>query len=301
MNYRFEPSLMLEMIRLHRPTFAIGAITGFNALSALPDVEPEDMASFTRVYSGGAPIPPALLEQVEHKLGVKIHSCYGMTEVAAPTHLTPFNAQIPVDPASGALSVGVLQPGTLARIVDDEGHDLPAGQAGELLVKGPQVMVGYWRKPEETASTLQDGWMHTGDVAFVDDRGWFYLVDRKKDVIIASGFKVWPREVEDVIYAFEGVREAAVIGVPDEYRGETVKAFISAKAGATIDLDQLIAYCRAHLAAYKVPREVELLDELPKTVTGKIQRLGVRSRQGRHEPEESLHGRNAYPFNRPSG
>lgn len=276
LHYRVEPSLMLDMIRRHRPTFTIGAITVFNALSNLPEVTSADMQSFERIYSGGAPIPPSLLADIEMRLGIRIHSSYGMTEVAAPTHLArPFTA-IPVDPATGTLSIGVLEPGTLARIVDDNGQDVPPGTAGELVVSGPQVMVGYWRKPTETEEVLKDGWMHTGDVAFADQQGWYYLVDRKKDVIIASGFKVWPREVEDALYAFEGIREAAVVGVPDAYRGETVKAFVSLKAGAQMDEAALIAHCRERLAAYKVPRALEVLNDLPKTATGKIQRLALR-------------------------
>lgn len=276
LHYRVEPSLMLDMIRRHRPTFAIGAITAFNALSNLADITSQDMASFHRIYSGGAPIPPALMADIERKLQIKIHSCYGMTETAAPTHLTPGMATIPVDAESGTLSIGVVQPGTQARVVDDNGADLPAGSVGELVVRGPQVMVGYWRKPEETAQTIKEGWLSTGDIAFMDANGWYYLVDRKKDVIIASGFKVWPREVEDVLYTFDAVREAAVVGEPDAYRGETVKAFVSLKPGASLDPAELQTYCRERLAAYKVPRMIEVMDELPKTVTGKIQRLALR-------------------------
>lgn len=276
LHYRTEPTLLLDMIREHRPTFTIGAITAFNALASLPDLSTDDMACFDRIYSGGAPIAPALLKQIEERIGVKIHSSYGMTELTAPSHLAPFMAEIPVDPQSGALSIGKLAHGTSAKIVDPKGAVVPTGEVGELLVKGPQVMEGYWEKPEETQAALEDGWMHTGDVAFVNQDGWYFLVDRIKDVIIASGFKVWPREVEDVLYAHASVREAGVVGVPDGYRGETVKAFVSLKKGMEADPAELIAHCRTHLAAYKVPRSVKILPDLPKTVTGKIQRVALR-------------------------
>ena len=143
-------------------------------------------------------------------------------------------------------------------------------------MKGRQVMAGYWRKPEETAEALAGGWMHSGDIAIMDQNGWFYLVDRKKDMINASGFKVWPREVEDVLYQHAAVREAAVIGEPDDYRGETVVAYVSLRPGVAVESAALIAHCRDQLAAYKCPRDVRVLDELPKTVSGKIQRKSLR-------------------------
>ena len=147
-----------------------------------------------------------------------------------------------------------------------------------MLVRGPQLMDGYWNRPDETASALANGWMHTGDVGFMDREGWFYLIDRKKDLINASGFKVSPREVEDVLYRHPAVREAAVIGVPDSYRGETVKAVVSLKAGAVATAEELIAHCREFLAAYKAPRQIELIDDLPKTVSGKVMRAALRGR-----------------------
>jgi len=170
----------------------------------------------------------------------------------------------------------VPTPGTLVRVLADDGTIAPPGVAGEICMRGPNVMQGYWNKPEETAEALRDGWMHSGDVGIMDEQGWVYLVDRKKDVIIASGFKVWPREVEDVLYAHPAVREAAVIGVPDAYRGETVKAVVSLKAGASATHEDLVAHCRENLAAYKTPRLIEFLDDLPKTVSGKIQRAALR-------------------------
>jgi long-chain acyl-CoA synthetase len=163
-----------------------------------------------------------------------------------------------------------------AEVRDETGQPLPVGEAGELVLRGPLTMDGYRNKPEASAEALRDGWMHTGDVAFMDSDGWFYVVDRKKDMINASGYKVWPREVEDILYLHPAVREAAVVGVPDEYRGETVLACVALVGGAQITRAELIVFCRDRLAAYKVPRRIEFLAELPKTVTGKIMRVELR-------------------------
>lgn len=274
--YRFDASLALEIIRRERPTFAIGAVTAFNALAFLPDATPADFASFDHIFSGGAPIAPSLQEELGVRMGLRVHNCFGMTETTAPTHFTPLDLQGPVDPASGALSIGVPGYGTDAKIIDDDGRDLPPGEVGELCLRGEQVMSGYWNKPGETAATLADGWMRSGDIAFMDADGWFFLVDRKKDMINASGFKVWPREVEDALYAHAAVREAAVVGEPDSYRGETVVAYVSLRAGERIDPDDLVAHCRARLAGYKCPRSIHIVDDLPKTITGKVQRNLVR-------------------------
>ena len=182
----------------------------------------------------------------------------------------------------GALSIGKPTLEADVIVVDDARRPLGPGEHGEVVVRGPGVMIGYWRKPAETAEVLTEGWLHSGDVGFFDDDGWFYLVDRKKDMISASGFKVWPREVEDTIYAFPGVREAAVVGAADSYRGETVVAFVSAQPGAAIDVAALSRFCRERLAAYNCPAEFRVLADLPKTESGKITRNtlrdGLRSR-----------------------
>lgn len=276
LNYRFEPSVVLDAIRTQKPTYCIGAITAYNALASHPEATREDFACFEQVYSGGAPIAPALQSALRDKVGICINNCYGMTETAAPTHFTPLGRQAPVDPTSGALSIGVPGYGTDVKIMGDDGRELPAGDVGELWMKGRQIMLGYWRKPDETATALVDGWMRSGDVGFMDRDGWFYLVDRKKDMINASGFKVWPREVEDALYAHPAVREAAVVGAPDAYRGETVIAYVSLRPGTHAQPAELSAHCRTLLAGYKCPREVRVLPELPKTVTGKIQRNVLR-------------------------
>jgi long-chain acyl-CoA synthetase len=162
------------------------------------------------------------------------------------------------------------------RIVDEAGAEVPVGSIGEVVVQGDQVVPGYWRKESETANAMRNGWFHTGDVGYVDAEGWLFLVDRKKDQINAGGYKIWPREVEDVLYEHSAVREAAVVGVPDAYRGETVKAFVSLRRGAEASVEELIAHCRERLAAFKAPRQIEILDDLPKTASGKILRRSLR-------------------------
>ena len=276
--YRFEPSAMLETIRDERATFTVGSITVFIALMNAPDAKRDALASLTRIWSGGAPIPPSTVKAFQAQFGQYIHNIYGLTETTSPSHGVPYDATAPVDDASGALSVGVPIFNTVVRIVGDDGQDLPAGEVGEIVTSGPMVVPGYWNKPEETAHALPGGALHTGDVGYMDATGWFYLVDRKKDQINAGGYKVWPREVEDVLYQHEAVREAAVVGVPDAYRGETVKAYVSLRPGQTATADELIAFCRQQMAAYKYPRQVEFLDELPKTVSGKLLRRELRAR-----------------------
>ena len=276
--YRFEPSVAIETIRDERPTFTIGSITVFIALMNAPNAERDALASLAKTWSGGAPIPPSAVKAFQAQFGQYIHNAYGLTETTSPSHLVPFNAVAPVDDSSGALSVGVPVYNTVVRIVGDDGQDLPVGQVGEIVTSGPMVVPGYWNKPEETEHALPGGALYTGDVGYMDAGGWFYLVDRKKDQINAGGYKVWPREVEDVLYQHESVREAAVVGVPDAYRGETVKAFVSLRPGKTATAEELIGFCRSQLAAYKYPRQIEFLDELPKTVSGKLLRRELRAR-----------------------
>jgi long-chain acyl-CoA synthetase len=275
--YRFHPEVVLDAIRESRPTFTVGSITVFIALMHAPGAAREDFASLRTVYSGGAPVPPSVAEEFEARLGPYIHNIYGLTETTSPSHAVPRGTRAPVAADWGALSVGVPVFNTAARVVGDDGADLPPGEVGELVISGPQVVPGYWGKPAETAATIGGGWLRTGDVGFMDDDGWFYVVDRKKDLINVSGFKVWPREVEDVLYQHPAVREVAVVGVPDPYRGETVKAVISVRPGTSVDTQELIEHCRKRMAAYKYPRLVEIVDELPKTASGKILRRELRT------------------------
>jgi len=274
--YRFEPQVVLDAFLEHRPAFTIGAITAFSALLNAPGFSKEHCDSFTSIYSGGAAISPAAERGFMEATGKQVHNAYGLTETTSPMTVTPFGSPSPVDPTSGALSVGVPAPSTIVRIQGDDGQDLPLGEVGEIVADGPQVVAGYWGKPEETAANLPGGALKSGDVGFMDPQGWVFIVDRKKDMINASGYKVWPREVEDVLAEHPAVRESAVVGVPDEKRGETVKAYVSLKPGAQVTPEELIAHCRERMAAYKYPRSVEVLDELPKTVTGKILRRELR-------------------------
>jgi long-chain acyl-CoA synthetase len=276
--HRFHPEVVLDAVREHRPTFTIGAITVFISLSGVATLTPDDFASLRVIYSGGAPIAPAVAERFRARTGRYIHNIYGLTETNSPAHAVPLGVEAPVDPTSGALSIGLPVFNTMVRILDDQGCPVPVGALGEIAISGPQVVPGYWRKPAATEAALPGGELRTGDIGFMDEHGWFYLVDRKKDMINAAGYKVWPREVEDVLYAHPAVREAAVIGVPDAYRGETVKAFVSLEPGATVTEAELIAYCRENMAAYKYPRSIELVAELPKTTTGKILRRELRAR-----------------------
>ena len=202
-----------------------------------------------------------------------------MTETSSAVTAVPPGTSAPVDPDSGTLSIGLPLPGVNVEVVDPEGHPLEPGSQGELVVIGRQVIRGYWRKPEESDAALPQGRLRTGDSAIVDEQGWVYLVDRIKDQINVSGYKVWPREVEDVLYEHPTVLEAAVVGIPDEYRGESVAAYVSLKDGHNTEADELILFARDRLAPYKRPRALEILMELPKTQTGKIRRRALRNQR----------------------
>ncbi|HSZ41651.1 MAG TPA: AMP-binding protein [Trebonia sp.] len=278
LGYRFDAATMIGLAERHRATYTIMAITAFTALMSDPALASADLSSLAKVYSGGAPIAPSIVERFEREAGPYIHNIYGLTETTSPSHAVPFGRRAPVDPESGALSVGVPVFNTVSRIVDDAGKDVPPGEIGEIATSGPMVVPGYWNRPSATAATLPGGELRTGDVGFMDADGWFYLVDRKKDMIVASGFKVWPREVEDTLLRHPAVREAAVIGVPDSYRGETVWAYVSLRPGTSATPEELTGFCRDELAAYKYPRRIEILPDLPKTPTGKLLRRELRDR-----------------------
>lgn len=276
--HRPDPNETLRLIEKWRPTFTIGSITVFISLMNAPDAKDDALSSLTKVYSGGAPIAPSITEQFEAKFGVYIHNIYGLTESNSPTHATPLGSRAPVDSESGALSVGVPVPGCEARLVslEDPGREVSVGESGEFAARGPMIFGRYWEKPEETEEAFHDGFFLTGDVAIMDEDGFFYIVDRKKDMINVSGYKVWPREVEDILYTHPAIREAAVVGVPDEYRGETVKAFVSLKDGQQASEEDLVEHCKTNMAAYKYPRSISFLPEVPKTATGKFLRRELR-------------------------
>lgn len=279
MTYRFEPTTVLRLIRAYRPTFAVGAITAFIAmLDSAPD-SGETLASLETVYSGGAPVPMNVVERFEAASTRYIHNIYGLTETTSACIGVPHGVVAPIDEASGALSVGVPMGGTMVTIVDDEGLVVPAGTQGEIVVSGPQVNAGYWNNPEQTTLAFQADGMHTGDIGVMDDAGWVYVVDRKKDLVVVSGYKVWPRDVEDVIYRHPAIKEVAVVGKPDEYRGETLHAYYSTRPGHTVAESELRAWCKVHLSAYKVPTAYFLINDLPKTPTGKILRRSLRDTQ----------------------
>ena len=272
--HRFQAAETLRLVQLHRATISVAAITAYIAL--LKEGGPLALTSWTKCCTGGAPVPPAIVDQFAERFGVRIHNTYGLTESNSPSHLTPLGQVGPVDPLSGALAIGLPIPNSIAKIVDPDNPsiELPPGEPGEIALQGPMLFAGYWNQPAASAAAFHEGFFLTGDIGIMDPQGWFYVVDRKKDMIVASGFKVWPREVEDVLYQHPAVREAAVVGVPDDYRGETVKAIVAAKMPVTAA--ELIAFCQERMAAYKYPRVVEFVDEIPKTASGKFLRRAFR-------------------------
>jgi long-chain acyl-CoA synthetase len=275
--FRFDAAVVIDAIRSHRPAFTVGAITAYNALIHHPDASADLFDSFHALVSGGAAIPPSVIEEIRAKTGRYVHNGYGLTETCAGVICVPFGATAPVDPVSGALSIGVPTFDVHAWIADDAGEPVPVGQAGEIVISGPSIARGYWNKPEDSRASMRPDGFRTGDIGFVDSDGWFYLIDRKKDMINTSGNKVWPREVEDVLVSHQAVYEAAVIGVPDAYRIESVCAVISLQPAVAFDLEELKEWCRERLAAYKRPREYVILDTLPRTATGKVLKRELRA------------------------
>ncbi|GGL11266.1 class I adenylate-forming enzyme family protein [Nocardia jinanensis] len=273
---RFNTDVAVSALREHGVTYTIGSITAFNAMMNSEYATAEHFSTIKTLFSGGAPVPPSTVARFRERFGHYIHNAYGMTETSSAVTAVPPGTSAPVDPNSGTLSIGLPLPGVNVEVVDPEGHPLPPGNQGELVVTGPQVIRGYWRKPEESEAALPEGRLRTGDSAIVDEQGWVYLVDRIKDQINVSGYKVWPREVEDVLYEHPAVLEAAVVGIPDEYQGESVAAYVSLKDGHSARPDDLISFTRDRLAPYKRPRTVEVVADLPKTQTGKIRRRVLR-------------------------
>ncbi|MCX2963556.1 class I adenylate-forming enzyme family protein [Gordonia aquimaris] len=275
-THRILPAVMADAIREWRPVFAVAAITAYIGLADESDITPAEMSSLRLRYSGGAPIEPAVAERLEEALGGYVHNIYGQTETTSPSHIVPPELRSPVDEETGVLSVGVPVSSTVVRVVDDDGRDLPVGEIGELVTSGPQVIDGYWDDPTATAAALTGGELRTGDIGFMDDAGWFYVVDRRTDVINAAGYKIWPHEVEAVLAKHPDVAEAAVVGIPDDYRGESAKAYVVLRAGSPTTEADLVEHCRVRLAAYKYPREIELVGALPRSATGKLLRRELR-------------------------
>jgi long-chain acyl-CoA synthetase len=267
---RFEIDHIMQAIKRHRITHFPGVPTMYVAVLNYPNAEDYGISSIRSIGSGGAALPVEVAETFEKRFGAEIGEGYGLSEASPVTHATPG-----WDPRLRRLgSVGIPIPSTDARIVDVETGTqvLGADAAGELCVAGPQVMQGYWNQPGETASVLRDGWLYTGDIARMDADGFFYILDRKKEMITVGGYNVYPREIEEVLYEHPAVFEAAVVGVPDAYKGELPKAFVALKPQAEASADELIAFCRQRLAPFKVPKFVEFRTTLPRSAVGKILR-----------------------------
>ena len=267
---RFDADAALALIAEHGVTDLTGPPTMWANLAAAPSAGPESLASVVRAASGAAALGAETHRAVRERLGIDLAEGYGLTETS-PVVATGVGVDAPVG------SVGRVVPGVEVRIVDPDGDDTFLGDAGEILVRGDNVFVGYWNDPEATRAVLtDDGWLHTGDIGFADEHGHLYLSDRAKDLIIVSGFNVFPAEVEDVLVAADGVREAAVVGIPSDRTGEAVKAFVVLDDGVALTADQLRDHTHGHLARYKCPAEIEIVDELPHGPGGKLLRRSLR-------------------------
>ena len=271
-----QPEPLLEAIGKFRPTFAPLVPTMYIGMLNHPNLKKTDMSCIKGAFSGSAPLPVEVIHDFEKATGATIVEGFGMTETSPATHINPF--------AGGARkvgSVGLPVSDTECRIVDleDGVTDMPVGERGELIVKGPQIMLGYKGKPEETANTLKNGWIYTGDIATMDEDGYFFIVDRKKDMLISGGFNVYPRDIDEVFYLHPKVQEACSIGIPHPVRGESVKVFVVLKEGETATQEELIEYCKTRLASYKLPTEIEFRKDLPKTNVGKVLRNQLRAEE----------------------
>lgn len=266
---RFDPQAALDAVAHHGVTIVPGAPALWSAWAALPEAPPGALASVRLGASGAAPLPVTVALAIERRFGLRLIEGYGLTE-AAPVVTTAGGSAAPHG------SVGTPLPGVEVRLVDEEGEDVLRGDAGEVWVRGANVFAGYWEDPEATAAALVDGWLRTGDVGVLDDGGFLYLVDRKKDLIIVSGFNVYPAEVEEVLAAHPQVREVAVVGVPHPFTGEAVTAYVVVEEGAAVEEDGIIAWCGRHLARYKCPGKILFVDELPYGLGGKVLRRRLR-------------------------
>jgi long-chain acyl-CoA synthetase len=279
---RFNVDDALEAINLYQPTRFPGVPTMYMAIMNHPQVNNYNISSIRVCSSGSAPMPIEAQRRFEELTGAKISEGYGLTEASPVTHANPFRGKRKIG------SIGLPRPDVDAKIVDLETgkKDLPPGEEGELCIRGPQVMKGYWNRPEETSKVLRNGWLYTGDIGRMDEEGYFYIVDRKKDLIICSGYNVYPREIEEILYQHPKIQEACIVGVPDPYRGETVKAFVVLKEGQQATAEEIIEYCQKNMAKYKVPTSVEFRLELPKSHVGKVLRKILREEE---EAKKSAH------------
>lgn len=276
-----DPKGILNAIGKYKATVFCSVPTMYIALLNTPDLKKYNLRTLRACLSGAAALPVEVQRKFEQMTGGRLVEGYGLTESSPVSHVNPLD-----DPKKNRPgSIGIPIPDTDSKIVDVEtgAKDLKPGEVGELLIKGPQVMQGYWNNADETRMTLRDGWLYTGDIAKMDEDGYFYIVDRKKDMIDVSGYKVWPREVEELLYEHPAVNEAAVLGVPDPYRGETVKAYVTLKPGyeGKVTEEEIIKFCKERIATYKAPRSVEFRASLPKTLVGKILRRTLREESGK--------------------
>ena len=255
----------------------------YNAVNNFEGIDQIDISSIKACVSGAAPLPEEVQRRFESLTGGRIAEGFGLSEASPVTHANPLYGLRKVG------SIGVPMPDTEAKIVDiEEGkQELGIGEQGELIIRGPQVMKGYWNRPEETANTIRDGWLYTGDLAMMDEDGFFFIVGRKKDMIIAGGYNIYPREIDEILYQHPKVLEAAAVGIPDPRRGETVKAYIVLKPGETATEEEMDKWCRDHLAPYKVPKLYEFRSELPKSNVGKVLRRILREEEMEKQKKQS--------------
>jgi long-chain acyl-CoA synthetase len=279
---RPSPESVLEMLKKYKPRYLPAVPTIFVGLLNIEEFRKMDLSFIKGFFSGAAPLAADTLQQLKDLTGATLLEVYGLTETAPIITATPWGGTIKPG------TVGTPVPGTDLKIVDvDTGkEEMPTGTPGEIAVKGPQVMQGYYKKSEETANVLREGWLYTGDIGFLDPDGYLTIVDRKKDMIIAGGYNIFPREVDEILFEHSKILEACTIGVPDPYRGETVKSFVVVKPGETLSEDEIIRYCRDRLAAYKVPRKVEFMEGLPKSAIGKILRREIKEMEKKKRMED---------------
>lgn len=264
---KFDIDAVLQQINDYAPTLFPGAPTMYVAVINHPRIKEYNVSSIRCCLSGSAPLPKEVAVRFGELTGGRLVEAYGLSEASPATHLNPiFHSRVG--------SIGIPAPNTDAKIMDLETgqRELAPGQIGELVIKGDQVMHAYWQKPEETDNVLKDGWLYTGDIAQMDEEGFFYIVDRKKDMIISGGYNVYPRDIEEVLYTHPAVREAVCAGIPDAYWGEMVKAYIVLKDGASVTEEEVLAYCHGKLASFKIPKKLEFREGLPKTAVGKVLR-----------------------------
>jgi len=272
---KFHTKEVLEFINKHRPTIFPGIQAMYLAIGNYPKIGKYDLTSIKAAISGAGPLMHEVQERFEQLTKARIVEGYGLSEASPVTHCNPVFGKRKLG------SIGLPFPDMDAMIVDIETGEkvMPVGETGELVVKGPQVMKGYWNKPEETAHTLRGGWLHTGDIAKMDEEGYFFIVDRIKDMIKTVGENVYPREVEEVLFTHPKVKDVVVVGLPEEFKGEKIKAYIILKDGMTATAAELIQFCREQLSKFKVPKEIEFRKELPKTLVGKVLRRVLRDEE----------------------